>query len=456
MSLMNDIRTLNMAHHANQHPAVSGFGDRMIPQRLPGIPCFTDISKLDEDVPAYACMAVVDVKYDETTDSYSLKVVKPDNDTSDGYFYRRYYVFNGDQPISKSGDGRGTCFDGSDGPCKILLDDYTDAGYGTEMGYVPGQWYVKPGYPAVARCLASALDAAQNIALAAVHPIEQIAFELKGDKVPGTWCDAYWLRPSTTDPSGYEPNTEAQYFLVSDQLNGKQWRAKGRTTLNSSNSPTGRHGACGIASWNPTTNRYEIVQMQEQAKRIRGILTSDVNHSNGGTIKNVAPIDGGQMPVVSSDDTHTLNLIFLSPCNIWIASGSTVEAEWIEDGSQSTYRITSPNQQCRFCYGTLGANIQLDSVWATASDATGLDGTLPGGVSSCSFGNPLRLRGNSGQKFVAILNGRFGNSSFGIGYEYDLIAVVPDYLQPSFTVTINGQAYGVIPDGYRWLQGIGS
>ncbi len=139
--------------------------------RSGGIPFRNDSG---EEAPAFALMAVTGIGTDDN-DNWFLKIDKPDTT------FRRAYMVNGSGAIADSGatgGSQGRCYDGSDGPVKVLYDTGTPA-IAEGFGAKPGQWTASKNYPCCLDVFGD-YDNTDKIMVARLHPILKIIGKLAG------------------------------------------------------------------------------------------------------------------------------------------------------------------------------------------------------------------------------------------------------------------------------------
>ena len=161
--------------------------------------------------------------------------------------------------------------------------------------------------------------------------------ELKTDLTPpanpeqtgenSSTADAYDLQ---WDGSNYAIDTTGGAFAVYDFQ--RRFRAKGRDTVAS-----GKTGARGDVIWRGDRKKWEIQDIQQIARRIKGTVPTGtsptVRKSNGTfTLTFTAVCDDGQSPLTGSGTTMTVT----NP-GFCFDSGVTVYCEW--DSSIPGYRV---------------------------------------------------------------------------------------------------------------------
>jgi len=140
-------------------------------------------------------------------------------------------------------------------------------------------------------------------------------------------ADAYDLQ---WDGSNYAIDTVGGAFAVYDFK--RRFRSKGRDTVAS-----GKTGARGDAIWRPDRKKWEILSIQEVARRIKGTSPTGTSPTvtksmSTFTLTFTGVCDGGQSPLTGGGTTLVVN----NP-GFCFDSGVTVYGEW--DASIPGYRV---------------------------------------------------------------------------------------------------------------------
>ena len=209
------------------------------------------------------------------------------------------YCVNGPMPIPAGKFGR-VCF----GPVVLVAYDTGSPAVDDQFGWKASQGTVSTGSNPLFSVM-RVVDSTNKLLLGVVTGgTSLIPIELKGDLSGTSSTTAYRL---IDDGSGNEEaDLTGDTIDVYNQPQGRQFRALGRDTMGS-----GTGGARGWVQMSSITGRYEVVQVQEQAKVIGGAATVD-GSKNLVSISTLYSMDGGQLPAATTLSVSTTPALYVT------------------------------------------------------------------------------------------------------------------------------------------------